>query len=114
MMKLNKNELNSIFKECYYDTIENISKQDSSKSLIKSSHRLINFDKFCANYFDENCLPYSADALFIINNSIVFIEFKSGFKRQITKSNYDLSLMICHKTLAECEEYKTIFFKILN
>lgn len=80
-----KNFLESNYSS-YLDTITNLSRSNK-KEFIIDSRKLYNFDKMICEFYNEQNKPKSADALFILENSILFIEFKTGFKDNVKIKN---------------------------
>jgi hypothetical protein len=100
----------------YKDTITNISKDDKGQSLVSSDKQIYHFDKkIVPNFFNESHLfPSSADGICILENDINVIEFKKGFKRRITKNNFDVKIAECNETHSVCEKYWDLFWKNLE
>jgi hypothetical protein len=94
------------------DTITNLSKTDNKESYILSDHQMYNFDVITKHIFLGNKnIPSSADALTFSDNNIQFFEFKTGFKKKITKNNFDRTKMTCERINAVCDEYVDLFLK---
>lgn len=93
-------------------SITDISKINGTcDSLISSEIVIYDFDKICKSLFRQEMCPTSADGLTITQNSVVLIEFKSGFKQKITKNNFDNEISVCEHTGESCEKYWSLFFK---
>lgn len=97
-------------------TINEVSKDSNSKiSLVENGAQVFNFDTITQNlYINSSCIPTSVDAISIKGKDINFIEFKTGFKKKITKENRDKKKAKCDKINEICEEYWEIFFKKQN
>lgn len=106
----------------FKSAITNISKSDNGNSLVKSSVEIYNFDSICKAVFGKATVPSSADGLMLTTKNIVLIEFKSGFRKKITKENFRTEIDLCeylHKeNMDRCEhleriytKYKDLFFK---
>ena len=96
----------------FFKSIADISKSDSGVSLVESDKEILCFDDIVADYFDENKKPSSADGLTFSHKSINLIEFKTGFKKLITKANYKPEEVTCEKHEGEiCEEYGALLLR---
>lgn len=80
-------------------------------SLVKSVVQMYNFDDICADLFPPKKAPTSADGIEITASSVRFVEFKSGFKKKITKYNFDEEAGYCETTQTVCKDYWDLFFK---
>ncbi len=108
-------------KEECFEQISVISAPDNKphQPLVRSDVKIFNFDKITKmiypNHLDS--LPASADGIFLMKDTLYFVEFKTGFKKRITKQNFDPTLMTCpHINLVcggylVCGEYRDLFFK---
>lgn len=95
----------------YKGSITNISRSNNGESLVLHSTEIYNFDLICKDLFPHGNPPCSADGICCTNNSIELIEFKSGFKQKLTKSNYDPKLAECPTHHEECVPYYKIFWE---
>ena len=116
MDKVIKDYFEEHWKNDYFlDTVTDLSKREGRGigSLVKNDRvKFYNMDKICKAVFEESQAPASADAINITDKEIEVIEFKSGFKRNITKENLDKNQMLCEKAGNNyCEEYGTLFLK---
>lgn len=93
------------------DTITNLSKTDGGEAFIISDEKMYNYDTITKELFVNRNIPSSADAIDFSNNYIEIFEFKTGFKKKITRENFDKSKMTCPKTNKYCKEYGDLFFK---
>lgn len=93
----------------YKKSVTDISKSKDT-SLVESEMKLYCFDDICANLYDQDKKPASADAFIINKKSIELVEFKSGFKNKVTKKNFDKERGKCPKTQEICEDYWKLFF----
>lgn len=110
------------------------------KDFIVDDRKFYNFDKMICEFYSEDCKPTSADALYILDdNTILFVEFKTGYKNDISiydidnnkfgdnnycpNCHYKNILPACHeaywyshacKQLAQREKKKNIFLKIVE
>lgn len=95
----------------YLETITEMSKSDNGKVLVNDERKLYNFDKITKVLY-ETKTPESADSIYASNKKIFFVEYKSGFKKRITKDNFDKKLMSCYEDDEKyCEAYEKLFFK---
>ena len=98
----------------YFDTITDMSKSDSGKCLVRDERKLYNFDKITRELYEIKT-PESADSIYASDRKVFFVEYKSGFKKRITKGNFDRKLMSCYEDNEKyCEAYATLFFKNQN
>lgn len=98
----------------YKETISKISKggrDGNQKPLVVSTKKQYNFDEICLDIFGEGKVPTSADGIVTTKKGIELTEFKSGFKRKITKENFDPETGCCPKAGEVCEDYWELFFK---
>lgn len=90
----------------YWETVAEISWDDRNHTaLVNSQETLYNFDKVCKSLFQCGKCPASADGMRIGTKWIELIEFKSGFKRRISKRNFDKEQAKCDDTGSVCERY---------
>lgn len=88
-----------------------VSKPSTEKPpLIDRPEKVYCFDSICDAIYPKN-KPTSADGLFFCNNVTYFVEFKTGFKKKITKNNYDEDKAQCPKYQHFCKDYRDLFFK---
>ena len=82
-------------------------------ALIDNEIPLYNFDKICKEIFRSfpGKQPASADGLAFTGKWIELVEFKTGFKKRITKNNFNKEKGSCPITGVYCEEYWKLFFK---
>lgn len=93
-------------------TVSVISENDYTHiPLVTSDNLLFHFDKISESLYAQGKAPTSADGLNITSRSIEFIEFKSGFKRKITKNNFDKEQGWCEDGEKVCDAYWSLFFK---
>lgn len=83
----------------------------NGKSLVLGTTQLYSFDDICSELFSREKVPTSADGIEITVNSVRFIEFKSGFRKKITKQNFNEEEGRCEAIQAVCNEYWDLFFK---
>lgn len=105
-----KNKLIEIHSDCI-DTVTNLSKNlHSNQNSISDNKRLFNLDKIVRKVFNGQDANTSADAMYIANNAITFIEFKGGFHDLISDKTKDSSLIKCPKDEnIECDDYFKLF-----
>lgn len=105
-----KNKLIENYDDCI-DTITNLSKNfHSNQSSINDDKKLFNLDKIVRKVFNGQDVNTSADAMYIANNTITFIEFKGGFHDLINEKTKDSSLIKCPKDEnIECDDYVKLF-----
>lgn len=87
--------------------------QGNPISLVKSDLMIYCFDDISENIYQvkRKDKTASVDGMIITNEVVYLVEFKSGFKRKITKENFDKTKMICDKTKEFCESYANLFFE---
>ena len=91
----------------YKATFKKLS-QGSNGYLVDSEALGYNFDKIKSYLLHGDKLK-SADALTIKDDSIYFIEFKTGFEKRISDSNFDYSKWKCDATNDFCEQGSKYF-----
>lgn len=99
--------------DVYLEPVSELSKSDSGKILVNDERKLYNFDKITEKFYPYN-KPESADAIYATDKRIILVEYKSGFKKKITKSNFDKKRMSCPDDEDKekyCEHYANLFFK---
>lgn len=95
----------------YLDTISNMSKSDNGIVLVKDERELYNFDKITEVLYQKNT-PESADSIYASKRKIYFVEYKSGFKKKISKDNFKKESMTCPDDKEKyCEPFANLFFK---
>lgn len=104
--------LKSIYEDCI-STVSELSKNlHSKKSSINSDKKLFNFDMIVKKFFGSSDAPASADAMYIKDNTVTFIEFKGGFNDIVSHKNKDKSLLECPKNKEiECNDYFEILMQ---
>ena len=97
----------------FKDPISTISLNYRTHSpLVKSDRKLYNYDRICESLFEPDKKPTSADGLEITESAISFVEFKTGFFRKVTKSNYPQEKCLCPDNREKvCKDYWNLFFK---
>lgn len=95
----------------YYDTITNISASTNGNPLVECSTKIFWFDHISDDLFDPNNLPASSDGIIVKDKAIYFVEFKSGFKKKITKNNFNMDIAKCESKGEVCQDYWDLFFK---
>ncbi len=79
--------------------------------LVEHSAQLYSFDDICSALFSGKNVPTSADGIEITDKSVRFIEFKSGFRKKISRhNNFDEEKACCKAIQAVCTEYWDLFF----
>lgn len=85
---------------------------DGKISLVQSEREVYHFDDICLSIFGEANSPASVDGIWIMHNGNVgLVEFKSGFKKKITRKNFDREKARCTKSGETCEDYWDLFFR---
>lgn len=79
--------------------------------LVEHSAQLYSFDDICSVLFSGKNVPTSADGIEITDKSVRFVEFKSGFRKKISRHNFDEEKARCEAIQAVCNEYWDLFFK---
>ena len=92
----------------YKKSVTELSKSKDA-SLVENDMELYCFDDVCADLYEQNKKPTSADAFIINGKNIELVEFKSGFKNKITKKNFDRERGKCPKTQEICKDYWKLF-----
>ncbi len=95
----------------FNSSITEISKNNKGISLVNSEKLLYNFDKIAKTIYPEDKCPTTADGINIVDSLVELIEFKSGFKKRITKETFDEKKAICDYLGDSCTEYWSLFFK---
>lgn len=96
------------------ETVTELSKeQKKGTSLVLADTQMYNFDKITKDIYatKKNAMPTSADALTFSRKHILFVEFKSGFKKKVRKNALDKEKAKCEKIDDICPDYWKIFFK---
>lgn len=87
---------------------------NNNGSLIESEKcEAYDFDEIVEYIFPRN-KPTSADAMLIKNRNIFLIEFKSGFQRELSESNFDPKQCHCEETDSICEKYAKLLKRNLK
>lgn len=96
----------------YKAKISEISKNNHTNTpLIREDQLIFHFDKISESLYDKGKAPTSADGLYLSSQGAEFVEFKSGFKRRITKNNFDEQQGMCPEANKICTDYWKLFFK---
>lgn len=94
-------------------SITELSKSDKGGSLVKDTRKLYHFDDITKNAYHLKKVPTSADAVLVSDKMIVFVEFKSGFRQNITKKSLDRSkLTCCRDKRIVCDDYGRILLEL--
>lgn len=102
---------NNWLSDRHYNTISRISDPGNGQSLVDSPKKTFWFDHISDDlYYDKGNLPTSADGVIITDRMICFVEFKTGFKKKITKQNFDAVKGACKHKGAVCNFYWNLFF----
>lgn len=97
---------------CFKATVSVISENDHTHvPLVTGDEVLFHFDKISDALYTQEKAPTSADGLKVTSKCVEFIEFKSGFKRKITKYNFDEKRGWCEAGEQVCAQYWELFFK---
>lgn len=98
----------------HQETVTELSKeQKKGTSLVLADTQMYNFDKITKDIYatKKNAMPTSADALTFSKKHILFVEFKSGFKKKVKKNALDKERAKCEKIDDICSDYWKVFFK---
>lgn len=97
----------------HHVTIAEASKiNDEKGSLVLSDEKVYCFDDICKDLFDESHMPATVDGVYVYSKgNVELIEFKSGFKKNITKENFSEEKGWCKPGKKVCKEYWELFFK---
>lgn len=107
----------------YVIQISELSKSDNVKCpLIDSDVEIYNFDGIVKSFFNGNPSPASVDGLYFSKskngNTLVLIEFKTGFNQRITKETFDINKCECPNTdrtnQVNCKDYGKILLENQN
>lgn len=97
--------------DSYIKPLSEVSKPGAKKPpLINRPEKVYCFDSICDVIYPKN-KPTSADGLFFCKNAAYFVEFKTGFKKKITRENYDEEKAKCPRYKHPCKDYGDLFFK---
>ena len=108
MLMIQKDLSNYIISEFsdYLESISLLSKSTEGKVLVEDERELYNFDKITEKVYNNIKVPSSADALLITDKELLLTEFKSGFKRKISKETIDYSRLTCpDDNMKICKDY---------
>lgn len=87
---------------------------NQNKSLIQSSKcEAYDFDEITEYIFPQN-KPSSADAILLDRNRVYFVEFKSGFHRKMSRTNFDRTQCRCEKIDDICDDYAKLMKRHLE
>lgn len=98
----------------YRETVTELSKeQKKGTSLVMSDIQMYNFDQITKEIYAsrKRGIPTSADALTFLKKHILFVEFKSGFKKKVKKNALDKERAKCKEIDDVCRDYWKVFFK---
>lgn len=101
----------------FLEEISVLSRADKNKSvsrvLVDSAKKMFDFDELTKDVCSSGSpLPTSVDGIFVSNNTVYFVEFKQGFRKRITKENFNQDKMTCiNDSTFFCKDYKDLFFK---
>ena len=88
------------------EPISSLSKSTKGKALVNDSRRLYNFDKMTERAYNNIKVPASADSLLVTDKIVLLTEFKSGFKRKISKETINYSKLTCPDDATKvCKDY---------
>lgn len=94
------------------EKISVLSKSSLGKVLVDDERELYNFDEITKKVYKNKKVPSSADSLLISEKRLALIEYKAGFKKIITKKNFDYNKICCpDDTEKKCFEYADLLFK---
>lgn len=97
--------------EAHLETISSLSMSDEGKILVEDERKLYNFDKITKQLYRKST-PESTDAIYSTDKKVIFVEFKSGFSKKVSKDNYRKELMRCAEDdQKECVSYGELFLK---
>lgn len=94
----------------YFKPLSEISKPDVGAPLVNISENIFCFDSISEKIYQNN-KPCSVDGLFFSRETAYLVEFKTGFKKKITRENYCDERVLCPKHNHICKDYKNLFFK---
>lgn len=95
----------------FFRPLSEISKPDMGKSPLVNIHEnIFCFDSISESIYPNN-KPCSVDGLFFSGKTAYFVEFKTGFKKKITKDSYCEEQALCPTYKQPCEHHKKWFFK---
>lgn len=97
--------------DTYIKPLSEISKPDNKKPPLVDRHEKIYcFDCISEKLYEKD-KPCSVDGLFFYKNKAYFVEFKTGFKKKITRKNYNEEKAMCPENKHPCKFYRDLFFK---
>lgn len=97
--------------ERYYNTITEVSASKNCEPFVDSPKKIFWFDNISSDfYLSKDNMPTSADGAIITDRVLYLIEFKSGFKKKITKQNFDVEKATCEYKDGICFDYWNLFF----
>lgn len=95
----------------YLEPISKLSKSDDGKILVDDEKELYNFDKITEALYG-NPHPESVDSIYASKRKVYFVEYKSGFKKKISKKNFKKENVMCPNDEEKyCEPYAKLFFR---
>ena len=99
--------------DAYQTTISVASANTTGETLVASEKPIYNFDDICKTLFPEDKRPSSADGIYFFGSEIHFVEFKSGFKQNVTKKNFDPERGKCRVEGVNrvCKDFWDIFWE---
>ena len=104
-------DIGSYMSAAYNVDLKSITELSESKkgiSLISDERKLYDYDEITKRLHNYVKYPTSADSVLVKGKLVAFVEFKSGFKKKITKKNFQLNKLTCpydKKKEWICKEY---------
>ena len=88
------------------EPISSLSKSTNGDILVNDNRYLYNFDKITEKAYNHIKTPSSADSLLVTDKIVLLTEFKSGFKRRISRETIDYSKLTCPDDATKvCKDY---------
>lgn len=95
----------------YIKPLSEISKPENKKTPLVNRHEKIYCFDCISKKIHGKDKPCSVDGLFFYKNTAYFVEFKTGFKKKITRKNYNEDKAMCPRYKHPCKDYGDLFFK---
>lgn len=94
------------------ESISVLSRSTQGKVLVDDSRKLYNFDNITEHVYNNIKVPSSADSLLVTNKIVLLTEFKSGFKRKISKESIDYTKLTCPSDETKiCSDYGALLIE---
>lgn len=98
----------------HYKTVTETSKIDDTKSLVIANNQEYKFDDIIQETFSDNNCPNSVDAVRFVDNGCFFVEYKSGFRDNITVKNLQSPVKCTDYQGVECTRFYEFYCDARN